>query len=381
MIVRNEEENLRACLTSIHPHVEEVIVVDTGSTDGTLQIAREFAHKVVIYDCENTNEGGARRGQLMNFSNARNLSFFLASKPWVMWLDGDDIVRGGENLAGIVHGLQTTGAGDNYACSVSLPYEYDKIGDKVVSLQTRERIFSPKRCFEWREPVHEVCCYRPEGGLPLLQRQYSEVVIEHRRRHLKSKNVPPERNLNILEAHYNSGARDARTLHYYGMELSHARRFGHANDILQQHMQVSTWDDERMMSLLRIIDNFEAEENWAAMLAWSLRAQCLMESWPESYECLMRAYYWIGMAYNNPRDWQRCIHFGKLALSMPLPRSPLATNPMIYKKIHEFLNVACARAGDVKGALESAREIGHRNAGVLSDSTNMDLPNYQAAAQ
>jgi hypothetical protein len=166
------------------------------------------------------------------------------------------------------------------------------------------------------------------------------------------------------------------------VELSHARRFGEANEILLEHMRVSTWEDERMISLLRIIDNFEAEENWAGMLAWSLKAQCLCESWPESYECMMRSYYWLAMAHNNPRDWQRAIHFGKLALSMDLPRSPLATNPHIHAKIHEFLNVAYARIGDLPSAIESAREIGHRNAAVLAGkSEDVELPEYQAAAQ
>ncbi|MGR5863056.1 glycosyltransferase [Bacillus pacificus] len=61
IIVKNEEEMLRNCLESIRSGVDEIIIVDTGSTDSTKKIAREFTKKVYDYEWEN------------DFSAARNL--------------------------------------------------------------------------------------------------------------------------------------------------------------------------------------------------------------------------------------------------------------------------------------------------------------------
>ena len=45
MLVRDDESTLRACLESIRPHVDELCIVDTGSGDGSPQIARDFADR------------------------------------------------------------------------------------------------------------------------------------------------------------------------------------------------------------------------------------------------------------------------------------------------------------------------------------------------
>ena len=47
MIVKNEERFLRGCLESVKGIVDEIVIVDTGSTDSTLDIAREYGAKIV----------------------------------------------------------------------------------------------------------------------------------------------------------------------------------------------------------------------------------------------------------------------------------------------------------------------------------------------
>lgn len=49
MIVKNEEEVLRQCLDSVNNLCEEIIIVDTGSTDKTKEIAREYTDKVIDF--------------------------------------------------------------------------------------------------------------------------------------------------------------------------------------------------------------------------------------------------------------------------------------------------------------------------------------------
>jgi choline kinase/GT2 family glycosyltransferase/predicted Zn-dependent protease len=80
MIVKNEEKYLAKCLKSAKPIVDEMIVVDTGSTDRTKDIAKAFGAKV--YDFKWTND----------FSEARNFSLSKASGGWIFVLDGDEVV-------------------------------------------------------------------------------------------------------------------------------------------------------------------------------------------------------------------------------------------------------------------------------------------------
>ncbi|WP_139902266.1 tetratricopeptide repeat-containing glycosyltransferase family 2 protein [Clostridium thermarum] len=78
MIVKNEENNLARCLNSITDLVDEIIIVDTGSTDRTVEIAKSFGAKVYHYQWTNS------------FSAARNESLKYATKDWILILDADD---------------------------------------------------------------------------------------------------------------------------------------------------------------------------------------------------------------------------------------------------------------------------------------------------
>jgi O-antigen biosynthesis protein len=78
MIVKNEERVLPDCLTSARPFFREIIVVDTGSTDRTREIAREYGAQV--YDYLWTE----------SFAEARNQSLSHAKGRWIAWLDADD---------------------------------------------------------------------------------------------------------------------------------------------------------------------------------------------------------------------------------------------------------------------------------------------------
>nr|WP_206154833.1 glycosyltransferase [Clostridium muellerianum] len=78
MIVKNEEENLERCIKSIKDLVDEIIIVDTGSTDKTVEIAKSYGAKVYYFKwCD-------------DFSAARNESLKYATKDWILIMDADD---------------------------------------------------------------------------------------------------------------------------------------------------------------------------------------------------------------------------------------------------------------------------------------------------
>jgi glycosyltransferase involved in cell wall biosynthesis len=80
MIVKSEEEHLAKCLMSVKPIVSEMIVVDTGSTDKTKNIALAFGAKVFDFQWRD------------DFSAARNLSLSKATGEWILVLDADEVI-------------------------------------------------------------------------------------------------------------------------------------------------------------------------------------------------------------------------------------------------------------------------------------------------
>src|SRR3989344_8298667 len=78
MIVRDEEKDLESCLKAVKDHVDEIVIVDTGSKDKTVEIAKKFTSKVFHFEwCD-------------DFSAARNESLKHATGDWILVLDADE---------------------------------------------------------------------------------------------------------------------------------------------------------------------------------------------------------------------------------------------------------------------------------------------------
>jgi tetratricopeptide (TPR) repeat protein len=80
MIVRNEEQHLETCLSAARSWVDQIVIVDTGSNDRTVEIARSFAAQVFEFNWCN------------DFSAARNYSIEQAWGEWILVLDADEVL-------------------------------------------------------------------------------------------------------------------------------------------------------------------------------------------------------------------------------------------------------------------------------------------------
>jgi glycosyltransferase involved in cell wall biosynthesis len=84
MIVKDEEAMLPRCLAAIAEHVDELIVVDTGSSDRTVEIAESFGARVLHHEWDG------------DFAAARNVSLDAATSDWLMYLDADEVLVEGD---------------------------------------------------------------------------------------------------------------------------------------------------------------------------------------------------------------------------------------------------------------------------------------------
>ena len=80
MITKDEEEFLPRCLTSVKELVHEIIIVDTGSADRTIDVAEAFGAKIYHHSWED------------DFSKHRNQSISYAAGDWILVMDADEVI-------------------------------------------------------------------------------------------------------------------------------------------------------------------------------------------------------------------------------------------------------------------------------------------------
>ncbi len=195
MIVKNEEETLPRCLDSVGDVADEIIIVDTGSTDRTKEKAAAYTSR--IFDFKWIND----------FSAARNYAFDQAAMDYQMWLDADDVLPDEEREK--LRRLKETLAPGVDMVTMKYQTHFDEKGAPLL-VATRERLVRRERHYRWRDPVHE---YIPLVGNIL----HSDIVIAHRK--------PPSegvstRNLEIYQSIEYGGRLAPRQEYYFARELA-----------------------------------------------------------------------------------------------------------------------------------------------------------------
>lgn len=190
MIVKNEHDVLERALKSVLSAVDEIVIVDTGSTDDTAEIARRYTEKVYSFEWIN------------DFAAARNYALEKTESDYVLWLDADDVVP--KKTAAAISAFMR--GADGATDMVMLPYILD--GGKLK--YNRERIFKNRAGFAWQGRVHEVV--PPHGNVISLP-----FGIVHKKPEGRSAGT---RNLDIYRSAVNSGVTlDPREKYYYAREL------------------------------------------------------------------------------------------------------------------------------------------------------------------
>ncbi|WP_425449027.1 tetratricopeptide repeat-containing glycosyltransferase family 2 protein [Dethiothermospora halolimnae] len=146
MIVKNEEKNLPRCLDSVKDIVDEMIIVDTGSTDKTIDIAKNYNSKVYYFKWCN------------NFSKSRNYSIEKAKGDWILIMDGDDRLEPNDktSLLKLLDNEDT----DIYFMQ-TLSYVGTKPGLNVVN-NLNVRLIRNNKGYKFKGEIHEQLDY-PDG--------------------------------------------------------------------------------------------------------------------------------------------------------------------------------------------------------------------------
>lgn len=226
MIVKNEEDVLDRCLSGIRDLVDEIVIVDTGSTDRTKEIALNYTDRVDSFVW------------IDDFAAARNYAFSRANMEYCMWLDADDVMEEKDREAFLALKQQLESDVD----MVMMRYHtaFDEEG-RPSFWYYRERIVRNSRDFYWQGAVHEVIT--PMGNIV-----YSDAAVTHRKLHA----ADPDRNLNIYRRMISDGkVLNARESYYYGRELYYHELYEEALEVFDQFLaSTDAWLENKIEAVV-----------------------------------------------------------------------------------------------------------------------------------
>lgn len=220
MIVKNESLTLGRILKSAGKVCDELIVVDTGSTDATKRIALEAG--ATVYDFE----------WIEDFSAARNFAFSKCTGEWILWLDADDVLPQA-SINAIKH-LKTSLLLKPELRTIFAPYHYEYTAQGQVAVNlNRERFIRNGIGHVWIGRIHETIAAPWEDSV-----RVENVIVEHRT-HNKNLDRKLGRNLRIFESYIDIQTAPLRELFLYGCELQQAQQLDKATVVLEKYLERS----------------------------------------------------------------------------------------------------------------------------------------------
>lgn len=214
MIVKNEEINIARCLNSVVNAVDEIIVVDTGSSDLTKQIAEKAGAKVISFPWHD------------DFSAARNASLELATGKWILFLDADEELEPGSSQA-----IRQVAENDNEGYFIKIVNFIGEEGSIESCPDLVFRMFRNKPEYRFRGAIHEqiidvILSVNEQARFQIAP----NVIIRHYgylNRQIIAKDKK-NRNLAIIRKELENQPNNNTLRYHYGVELYRTNSFREA---------------------------------------------------------------------------------------------------------------------------------------------------------
>ena len=216
MIVKNEEKVLKRCLDSLQNLVDEIVIVDTGSTDLTKEIAMEYTDKIFDFTW------------VHDFAAARNYSFTKATMDYIYVADADEEIDK-ENQEkfrmlkeAMLPEIEIVQMYYTNQLQYGTTYNYDK--------EYRPKLYKRLREFKWQDPIHETVSLEP-----IIYDSDIEIIHRPTMSHAK-------RDFNNFYVVLNKGERlSQKLIHMFAKELFIA---GDKEDFLEAGEYFNDWQKD-----------------------------------------------------------------------------------------------------------------------------------------
>jgi glycosyltransferase involved in cell wall biosynthesis len=288
LIVRNEENTIASCLDSVKGISDEIVIVDTGSTDRTKEIVEKYTDRIFDFTW------------IDDFAAARNFAFSQATMEYILWLDADDIFATSdrEEFLKLKKNL------DPLVDVVNMPYLYafDQFGAVTLSFR-RNRLVKREKNFRWIGAVHE---YLEVSGHVLS----SYICVTHKR----IANNNSDRNLKIYEKRKNNGEEfSPRDLYYYANELFDHQLYEQAIEYYQEFLKTGQgWVEDNISACGKLADCYEKLENKDKQFEYIFKS--FEYATPRAEFCCR-----LGFHFLSAKQYEHGVFWYKLATQLEKP--------------------------------------------------------------
>lgn len=292
MIVKNEERALGRCLESVKEIVDEIIIVDTGSNDKTLEIARQYTSKIYTFEWND------------NFSDARNFAVQFATSDYILSLDADEYLDPESK-----HLLLEPLTADFFFLRIR-----NRIRSGVVDTHSFIRLYSRHKGFVYKGAIHEQINFPdfPEsspGALSvyIIHDGYEKTIITNKDKH--------NRNMKIIEDELK---REPTAFGYFNLGNQY-KSIGEMDNAVKAYSKAYSLDSKKSFIPKLIIYLAQA----LVSLKQYNEAQKILEDFIQLHPVYTDLHYELGVLYSEIDYWKdaeaafhKCLTLGEVTNHM-----------------------------------------------------------------
>ncbi len=350
VIAKNEEDTIGKMLDTVLPYVDAFYLTDTGSTDRTIEVAKEKAKEYNVpfhsslftpkkfpdfFKEDDTQPDGYR---LADFSEARNFNFAKAQEDFIFWLDCDDELVNG-NLLGVWMDRMVS----QNSHSLAFVYNYDIDKDGFISTKHwKERLIRNGDWFHWAGKIHEALLAKDPT---ILSHKHSDIWVNHMTTPERQQRSN-DRNLKVLlddvADQKERGEADPRTMFYLANAQLLAKEWRPAVDTLKAYLNSSGWDEERYQAWQLLGEAYEQLKKRETALECFLLSMKERPAFPDAYFNLARMYH-------EDDQYEKCLAWTEIGFRLGRPDTNLIWFPADYTyKPAVIAGYSALHSGDIK---------------------------------
>ncbi len=303
MMLKNEEARIHVSLNSVLGFVQSIVIFDTGSTDNTLKIVRDFCdkNKIALH---------LKEGEFTDFSTARNISLDFADTineiDFLLLLDCNDELQGGHNLLQFLSGEEKT---SNKVYLLVQQWQSARL-DKYYN----SRLIRARCGWRYKGSVHEwLCNMSPVENHAFRVPDDKNIVIYQDRNKDNNKSGPRfARDKVLLLSDHTKDLTDTRTLFYLAQTCSCLNENDESFYYYKLRSELDGFWEEKFHSYLRCGELSQSlNHDWHTSLGFYMKA---LEYSTRAEPALKIAQY-----YQQQQKWTLAFTFANLACSLEYP--------------------------------------------------------------
>ena len=302
MIVKNEERVLERCLDGLDGIYDELCIVDTGSTDKTVEIAQRYTDKVqVFHQCND------ELGNIIDFSAARNRALEMTQADWVLQIDADEVIRQGKEHIRTHISREDTDR-------IAMIIRNGRADNDVLS----GRLFRRSNAQGYKSAIHEYLEF--DGRAELDNRLMIENLPNK-----EGKETGSERNIRLCLKQLEGKPNDSRTWYYLGSEYLLKQDFSQAAECFKNAKLHDNYKQGKYHVRYYLAVSLFQCHDWSGAVDAANEAVDIDDRYAESYCLLGDVFFTLGILDKAEIAYQQ-------ALSCTPPNDALlGTKPWAYQ--------------------------------------------------